>query len=112
MQTLTRMATLDLGQPNCCTDCTAIGKACVCDDRRGARNMRRLRSCYSYLLNGRHDRYTPGSHNGVFFWPIDLTAQGGSKYSHLSQCDATTPLRVVHAPNHRAFKDVRFLKPL
>lgn len=107
----TRRATLALGEPNCCTECPAIGRACVCDDAHQARKMawlaRRVTAVFSM---GDMTEYAPGSRTDVHFWPVDLQADGGERYRPVyprSACDR--PLRVVHAPNHQAFKGTRFL---
>jgi hypothetical protein len=66
---------------------------------------------------GDMQEYTPGSRNDLFFWPVDLDADGGTKYApHYPPAAAPNaptspqnPLRIVHAPNHRHFKGTRFL---
>ncbi len=107
-----RVATLALGEPNCCTDCTMVGKACICDEDTRTRYITRLRDFVSAIFSmGDMIEYTPGSRNDLFFWPVDLSADLGKKYrpSYPSGCNEF-PLRVVHAPNHRMFKGTRFLE--
>jgi hypothetical protein len=108
----TRDVTMALGPQNCCTDCTQVGKACICDPIQGERNMARLRANGAVLFSmGDMIEYTPGSRNELFFWPLDLT---GSHFSGVkvekSQAETKEPLRVVHAPNHRNFKGTRYLE--
>jgi hypothetical protein len=54
--------------------------------------------------------YTPGSHNDLFFWPIDLKGPDAGKYEPVyPQTDKDKPLRIVHASNHKMFKGTHFL---
>jgi hypothetical protein len=54
--------------------------------------------------------YTPGSVDDVFYWPLDLDAEGGERYRPAYPEPAPgQPLRIVHASNHRMFKGTRFL---
>ncbi len=108
----TRQATLDLGEPNCCTECTAVNVACICDSQLHARNFARIRRHATGVFSmGDMIEYTPGSRNDLFFWAIDIDANGGDRYRpSYSDYDGNRPLRVVHAPNHRAFKGTRFLE--
>lgn len=108
----TREATWQLGEPNCCTDCTQVGSACICDDASGRLNFERVKAvataCFSM---GDMIEYTPGSRNGAFFWPIDLDADLGRRYQpSFPDETSTAPLRVVHAPNHREFKGSKYLE--
>jgi hypothetical protein len=108
----TREATRRLGEPNCCTDCTQVGLACICDDTAGHSNFERVKSvataCFSM---GDMIEYTSGSKNGAFFWPIDLDADLGKRYMPTFPDEASVaPLRVVHAPNHREYKGSRYLE--
>lgn len=54
--------------------------------------------------------YTLGSINNLFFWPIDIHTPG-SKFlvQYYPNPNNGKPLRIVHAPNHRAFKGSDFL---
>ncbi len=108
----TRNATMDLGQPNCCTDCTQIGIACICDTSQGKENYARVyKTAAAVFSMGDMIEYTPGSRNDLFFWPIDLAAQSGKRYQPAyPTADRIQPLRVVHAPNHREFKGSRYLE--
>lgn len=108
----TRDATLALGEPNCCTDCTQVGLACICDDILQQRWFRMLsRHATAVFSMGDMTRYTPGSRNDLFFWPIDLEVQGGARYAPAYPDGAAgRPLRIVHAPNHRDFKGTKHLE--
>ncbi len=103
-----RDATINLGEPNCCTECTLIGKACICDDLRQKRHMDKLKR-YSTAIFSMGDmiEYTPGSLNNLFFWPIDLEK---SAYNPVYPgTDRSKPLRIVHSTNHRMYKGTHFL---
>lgn len=108
----TRLRTIALGEPNCCTDCDQVGIACICDDTLGAANFRRVRQAAAGVFSmGDMLEYTPGSRNDLFFWPIDLAADHGRRYAPAYPShDPGKPLRVVHAPNHRMFKGTRYLE--
>ncbi len=101
-----RGVTKALGEPNCCTDCDAVGRACICDDDAAAMKHKRLLHFSKAVFSmGDMIEYTPGSRNDIFFWPVDL---GNKKYEPLYPGGSET-LRIVHAPNHRAYKGTRFL---
>jgi hypothetical protein len=102
----TQAATRSLGEPNCCTECPQPGRACVCDDRRGAENVATIAAAATAVFSmGDMTHYTPGSRNDLFFWPVDLDAQDGRKYApHYPPPQSDAPLLIVHAPNHRHFK--------
>lgn len=108
----TREATRALGEPNCCTDCTQVGSACICDDLLQQHHYRMLsRHATAVFSMGDMARYTPGSRNDLFFWPLDLEVRGGTRYAPAyPDGDARRPLRIVHAPNHRAFKGTKYLE--
>src|SRR5215831_6829667 len=77
----TRDKTVKLGEYNCCTDCTQVGLACICDSERWRENYARVaRTATAVFSMGDMIEYTPGSRNDLFFWPIDLTAQEGRRY--------------------------------
>ena len=106
-----REATLTLGEPNCCTFCPAVGTQCVCTNNRAAYNRETIRRyATAHFSMGDMIHYTPGSRNDVFFWPVDLLAQQGSKYEP-SYPDVASPgpVKIVHAANHRAFKGTHLL---
>lgn len=107
-----RETTRALGEPNCCTDCTQIGFACVCSELLRARSVARLEHFATAIFAmGDMIEYTPGSRNDLFFWPLDLAEGNGEKYRPTpSRYDGTRPLRIVHAANHRMFKGTRFLE--
>jgi hypothetical protein len=107
----TRDVTMALGPQNCCTDCTQVGKACICDPIQGERNMARLRANGAMLFSmGDMIEYTPGSRNDLFFWPLDLAGSHASAAQTEALQTNQGPLRVVHAPNHREFKGTRYLE--
>jgi glycosyltransferase involved in cell wall biosynthesis len=107
-----RQKTMTFGEPNCCTDCTQVGVACICDDSVAARHMARLRRLSRAIFSmGDMIEYTPGSRNDLFYWPVDLESDGGNKYRpRFPDSQEGYALRVVHAPNHRMFKGTRFLE--
>lgn len=102
----TRVTTLQLGEPNCCTYCPEIGFACTCTKERASDNYKTIaRYATAVFSMGDMIHYTPGSRNDVFFWPIDLAAQNGTKYSPAyPDINGLKPIKIVHAANHRAFK--------
>jgi len=107
-----RIATRALGEPNCCTDCTAVGSACVCDDSLWQENLAYLqRNARAVFSMGDMIEYTPGSRNDLFFWPIDFARDDGMRYQPAyPEFVEPRPLRVVHAPNHRQFKGTKYLE--
>lgn len=106
-----RETTKSLGEPNCCTECALVGKACVCDENRRRRKIERLRRYSTAIFSmGDMTEYTSGSRNDLFFWPIDLYGPNADKYEPAyPQPDKSKPLRIVHALNHRMFKGTHFL---
>lgn len=108
----TREVTMALGEPNCCTECTQVGNACVCDASSAMANFDRTsRAATEVFSMGDMIEYTPGSRNDLFFWPIDLSVEDGARYRPVYPVpDFTRPLRVVHAPNHRQFKGTGHLE--
>jgi hypothetical protein len=106
-----RQTTEKLGLPNCCMECPAIGKACICDEYSRTMRMDKLKR-YSTAMFSMGDmiEYTLGSRNDLFFWPLDLYGDKAARYRPIyPTCDRTNPVRIVHAPNHRAFKGTRYL---
>ncbi|KAA0213219.1 MAG: hypothetical protein DYG94_14385 [Leptolyngbya sp. PLA3] len=98
-----RKSTLALPAPNCCLQCPHPGRYCVCDDRDAERCQRRIgRTATATFSLGDMKRYTPGSINDLFYWPIDLS--DASFEPAYPDASAQAPLVVVHAPNHRFFK--------
>ena len=108
----TRECTLKLGRYNCCTDCTQVGRACVCDSQTGDANISRLRMNHAIVFSmGDMMEYTPGSRNNLFYWPLDIKG----KHAALPRVTTQTSvperlLKVVHAPNHREFKGTKYLE--
>lgn len=107
-----RGATQQMGEPNCCTDCDQVGIACICDDLLQRSQHRTLAKWSTAVFSmGDMTAYTPGSRNDLFYWPIDLEADGGARYAPAyPEGDVRRPLRIVHAPNHRVFKGTRYLE--
>lgn len=110
----TQKITQELGEPNCCIYCTQIEKACVCKDKIGEMNFRRVSSVATQIFSiGDLIEYAPKSNNEVFFWPIDLDIDCGSHYSpNFSKKSLTDdlPLRIVHSSNHDEFKGTKYIK--
>ncbi|MBR9817217.1 MAG: glycosyltransferase [Rhodospirillales bacterium] len=109
----TREKTMALGYPNCCTDCTQIGKACICDDDKGMRNISRLKRYRSIIFSmGDMMEYVRGSKNDLFFWPLEVKGRHSLAYNTQERLQKSQrgPLRVVHAPNHREFKGTKYLE--
>jgi glycosyltransferase involved in cell wall biosynthesis len=108
----TRDVAVAMGHPNCCSDCDEIGRYCICDGKRWRRNFERLSRLSKAIFSGMGDMfdYTPGSMNKTYYWPVDLGANKGSKYKPVySDVDIESPIRIVHAPNHRIFKGSKYL---
>jgi hypothetical protein len=110
----TRKITQELGEPNCCTHCIQIEKACVCKDKIGEINFERVSSVATQIFSiGDLIEYTSKTNNEVFFWPIDLDIDYGSHYSPSFPKKSFTndsPLLIVHASNHREFKGTRYIE--
>jgi hypothetical protein len=107
----TRKATQALGEPNCCTHCPQPGACCVCDDDLQARRYAVVRRYATQVFSmGDMIHYTPGSRNDLFFWPVDLNADGGRRYvPQYPDPVGIAPVRIVHAPNHQGFKGTSYL---
>ena len=107
----TTLKTKALGKYNCCLECPEPGRACICDDESGDTNILAIsRYATAVFSIGDLIEYTPGSRNDLFFWQLDLEAEEGEKYrprypSELSE----SPIRIVHAANHRHFKGTHYL---
>lgn len=103
-----RQTCQEMGEPNCCTNCDNPGAYCICDQKAAFHKMERLKSLSMAIFAGIGDMfgYTPGSRDDLYFWPVDLEAEEGKRYSpvYLSPNDNERPLRIVHASNHRRFK--------
>lgn len=107
----TQERTRALGEPNCCTECPTPGVCCVCSEELGSANYQRLRKyANAVFAMGDMIEYTPGGRHDLFYWPIDLDLEDGQRYRpSYPDPDADRPVRVVHAPNHRAFKGSQYL---
>jgi glycosyltransferase involved in cell wall biosynthesis len=102
--------TKDLGPYNCCMECPHVGYGCICDDARSEELIASLKRYGAIFSMGDMIEYTPGSRNDLFFWPVDLAAEGGQRYApRYPDSSSTAPVRVIHAPNHRHYKGTRFL---
>ena len=102
----TERTTRALGPYNCCTDCTQRLVACICDDNLARRNLAHVRRyADSTLSMGDMIEYTPGSRNDFFYWAIDL-----KKWPFVGVSLNSSPVKVVHAPNHPQFKGTRYLE--
>ncbi|MDD5218297.1 MAG: glycosyltransferase family 4 protein [Candidatus Omnitrophica bacterium] len=104
----TKARTESLGPYHCCMHCPAVGKACVCQEKKSEKILGRVRrDATGYFSMGDMTEYTPGSENGLFFWPIDVRqvpyiGVSASAVSH-------RPVRIVHSPNHRHYKGTDYL---
>jgi glycosyltransferase involved in cell wall biosynthesis len=107
----TRSTTEALGELNCCTECPAPGKACICDEAAGQENQAMIASFATAIFSmGDMIHYTPTSRNDLFYWPIDLDADDGERYApKYPEVNADRPVRIAHAPNHRGFKGTHYL---
>lgn len=104
----TQDATRSQGEPNACSLCPSPGRFCICRDEVGALNQRRIaRAAAAVFSMGDMTRYTPGSVNDLFYWPIDLDDPRFEPV--IPSPIADRPIRVVHASNHRHFKGTDFL---
>ena len=108
----TRNRSLAFGEPNCCSMCDQVGKACICNDREWRLNFDLVSQGATGIFSmGDMVEYTPGSRNDLFFWPVDLDKDGGIRYRPVfPEASFERPLRVVHAPNHRQFKGTFYLE--
>ena len=105
-----RERTMALGEPNCCSECPAIGELCVCDDRLSSQNYRDIRTRASGCATmGDMRPYTPGADDRVFYWPVDLDDEGGSLFEATEPPQRDTVV-VAHAPNNRELKGTRHLE--
>lgn len=97
-----------LGEPNCCTDCTRQMEACVCsDDLFLARYKFAKKYATAIFSMGDMIEYTPGSINNLYFWPL---SPGRIADARENGAGDGSPLRIVHAPNHRMFKGTHYIE--
>jgi glycosyltransferase involved in cell wall biosynthesis len=95
-----------LGRYNCCMDCTQRLVACICDEDLARRNLAHVqRYADSTLSMGDMIEYTPGSRNDLFYWAIDL-----KEWPFVGVPLSSSPVKVLHAPNHPQFKGTRYLE--
>jgi hypothetical protein len=104
----TQESTRALGEPNACSQCPSPGRFCICSDKGGLVNQRRIAATAAAVFAiGDMKRYTPGSVTDLFYWPIDLD---DSRYEPVyPSSGGEIALRVAHAPNHRHFKGTNYL---
>ncbi len=94
-----------LGPYQCCMDCPAPRLACICDESAAARNLAHVHRYADVTLSmGDMIEYTPGSRNDVYYWAIDL-----KKWPFVGVSLTSSPVKILHAPNHPHFKGTRFL---
>lgn len=106
VQTMTKA----LGEPNCCTDCSAVKISCICEDNSWFANREFLvQHARAIFAMGDMVEYTQGSRNDLFFWPVDLEKEGGQHYRPEYPVQGEKPIRIIHAPNHRQFKGTKYL---
>ena len=107
----TETRTRALGEFHCCSECPSPGQSCICSEAEGEKNYSRIsRYATATFSMGDMIEYTPGSRNDLFYWPIDLEAEKGLRYApRYPDPNSTTPVQVVHAPNHRGFKGSQYL---
>lgn len=104
-----RLQTLQLGSPNLCEYCDAIGKYCICDDVIAKKNWDTIqRYATGVFACGDMIEYTQNSFNDLFFWPLDLGDTDRYKPNY-PFANYHTTLKVFHAPNNRALKGTDFL---
>ncbi len=108
----TQERTRSLPAPHACVECPAPGRFCICDDRAGRRNQERIaRAATAVFAMGDMLEYVPGAIGDVFYWPVDLDAEGGARYAPAYPSpDGVGPVRIVHAANHRFFKGTHHLE--
>jgi glycosyltransferase involved in cell wall biosynthesis len=107
----TRITTESLGKFNCCTECPTPGMVCICDETIGRQQQAMIaKSATAVFSMGDMIHYTPTSRNDLFYWPIDLAAEGGDRYApRYPEAMSDRPVRIAHAPNHRGFKGTHYL---
>lgn len=104
----TQVLTKRLGEPNCCTECDAPEKHCICSSERADENIARIKKSAIMMASmGDMNEYLPLARHDLHFWPLDLNSliydEAVVDFTH------TKSLRVVHASNHRQFKGSRHL---
>ncbi len=104
----TQALTKALGEPNCCTECDAPGKHCICSADKAEKNIARVkRGAVLMASMGDMNEYLPLARHDLHFWPLDLDLPIYEKPPEVIRSNDL--LRVVHAPNHRQFKGSRHL---
>lgn len=108
----TQDATAPLGSPNCCSNCTQIGNACICSTDLWKQNYKNIVNVAKAVFSmGDMTEYTKGSKNNLFYWPINLAKDGGHYYlPSYPTSNMTRALRIVHSSNHRDLKGTIYLQ--
>jgi hypothetical protein len=108
----TQEATILLGSPNCCSNCTQVGNACICSTDLWKKNYKNIVSVAKAVFSmGDMIEYTNGSLNNLFYWPINLAKDNGRYYQPVFPSpDAERALRIVHSSNHRDLKGTAYLE--
>jgi len=104
----TQALTKKLGEPNCCTECDAPGKHCICSNDQADANIANIKKGAILMASmGDMNEYLPLARHDLHFWPLDLKLPIYGEASDKEVC--SDALRVVHASNHRQFKGSRHL---
>lgn len=108
----TRDATASLGSPNCCSNCTQIGNACICSTDLWKKNYKNIANVAKAVFSmGDMIEYTNGSKNNLFYWPIHLAKDGGLYYlPAYPTFNKARALRIVHSSNHRDLKGTIYIQ--
>lgn len=108
----TREATIPLGNPNCCSNCTQVGNACICSTDLWKKNYKNINKVAKAVFSmGDMIEYTNGSNNNLYYWPINLSKDHGRYYLPIfPSTDLSKGLRIVHSSNHRDLKGTIYLQ--
>jgi hypothetical protein len=108
----TREATISLGNPNCCSNCTQVGNACICSTDLWKTNYKNIFKVAKAVFSmGDMIEYTNGSNNNLYYWPINLSKDHGRYYLPIfPSTDLSKGLRIVHSSNHRDLKGTIYLQ--
>lgn len=105
-----RERTLQIGSPNACAVCPAVGRLCVCDDPTAIANYRFVRAhATGCATMGDMRAYTPGADDTVFYWPVDLDEDDGRTFRPGPTHERRSVV-VAHAPNNRELKGTAHLE--
>lgn len=108
----TQEATMLLGSPNCCSNCTQVGNACICSTNLWKKNYKNISNVAKAVFSmGDMIEYTNGSLNNLFYWPINLSKDGGRYYlPAFPSAETAKTLKIVHSSNHRDLKGTMYLE--